>query len=75
MATRQDEAYQYALAKVREAYKDIPDGDRLLEKIVASFEKHFKNPPIRDFEVILQKNFTMEEIRCAMFKPTDEQIR
>lgn len=75
MATREDVAYQHALAKVREAYKDIPDGDGLLAKIVTSFEKQFKNPPTRDFEVILQKNFTTEEIRCAMFQPTDEQIR
>lgn len=75
MVTRGDEAYQHAIAKVSESYKDTPDGDKLLEKILTSFDKHFKNPPTRDFEVILQKNFTTEEIRCALFQPTDEQVR
>ena len=75
MTVLADEAYQYAIAEVTKAYKDTPEDEKLLDIVLASFKKRFENPPINDFEMILQKNFTVEEIICALFKPTDEQIR
>jgi hypothetical protein len=70
-----ESAYQYALAEVGKMYEDIPDGKKLLEKITVSFQKTYNNPPIADFENILQKNFTIHEVRCALFRPSVEQVR
>ena len=75
MTVLQDQAYQHATAEVTKVYKDTPEDEKLLEKVLMSFERHVKNPPILDFELILQKNFTIEEVICALFKPTDEQVR
>ena len=70
----EDSAYAHAVAAVAKFYEDAPDGKKLLDTILQSFDRHFKNPPIRDFELLLRRNFTSEEIRCALFKPTEDQI-
>ena len=69
------EAYQHAIAEVGKVYENTPDGESLLQTILVSFSKHFSNPPTSCFEEILQKNFTVEEMRCAMFLPTNDQVR
>ena len=71
----EDSAYAHAIAAVARFYEGTPDGQRLLDTILQSFDRHFKNPPIRDFELLLQRNFATEEIRCALFKPNEDQIR
>jgi hypothetical protein len=75
MSSKGEDAYQHAIAEVRKVYEDAPDGESLLQTILLSFSKHFSNPPTRCFEEILQKNFTIEEMRCAMFLPSDDQVR
>lgn len=75
MGAQGESAYQYALAEVGKVYEDAPDGKKLLEKITISFQKQYMNPPIGEFENMLQKNFTIDEVRCALFKPNEEQIR
>lgn len=75
MSTKGHDAYQHAIAEVGKVYEDAPDGESLLQTILVSFSKYFNNPPTRSFEEILQKNFTIEELRCAMFLPSDDQVR
>ena len=68
-------AFDHAVEEVRKDYKDIEDGSALLEKIVTSFEKTFANPHVTDFERIIGKTFTREEVIVALFHPREEQIR
>jgi hypothetical protein len=75
MSSKGEDAYQHAIAEVGKVYEDAPDGDSLLQTILVSFSKHFSNPPTRCFAEILQKNFTIEEMRCTMFLPSDDQVR
>ena len=75
MSTPESEAYHYAIAEVTKAYQDTPNGEVLLAKIAENFDKQYTNPPNRIFETLIGKDFTSEEVRCTLFKPTEEQAR
>jgi hypothetical protein len=68
-------AYEYTLAKVEQEYHDVQDGSTLWEKIKKKLWETFSSPPTTEFETILRKNFTDDEVRVALFKPLDDQIR
>jgi hypothetical protein len=63
MSSQDKIAFDYAIAEVKQVYEGAPDGQKLFETIKKSFEKHYDNPPVADFENILQKNFSKEEVR------------
>ena len=75
MSTPESDAYDYAIAEVTKAYQDAPNGEDLLAKIAENFEKQFTNPPNRIFETLIGNFFTADEVRCVLFRPTEEQAR
>ena len=69
-------AMQNATERIRENYKDIgADAEALSARIIASFQSAFDKPPIEEFEAILQKRFTADEVRVALLAPRDDQVK
>ena len=75
ITTLESEAYHYAISEVTKAYQDTPNGDVLLAKIAENFKKQYENPPKNIFETLIGRAFTSEEVRCTLFRPTEEQAR
>ncbi len=73
------EALQAAQASIRKEYNDEKglgaDSQILAERICKSFQNAFDKPPVDEFEQILQKNFTEDEVRLTLFAPREEQIK
>jgi hypothetical protein len=67
-------ALELALRKVAEEFKNLPDGQEMTDKISDKFEHTCNNPPTKDFEFLLGKPFTDNEVCIAMFCPREEQI-
>ena len=69
-------ALESAREKVSADYASIgADGVELSGKIIQSFESAFERPPVEEFEMILQRNFSKDEVRVCMFAPKEEQIK
>jgi hypothetical protein len=51
------------------------DASELASRILASFQSAFDRPPCEEFEMILQRNFSEDEVRVCMFAPTEDQIK
>jgi len=68
------DALSYALKKVEEEFKDLPDGDEMIEKITSKFVATSNDPPRLDFEFVMQRPFTNDEVCVALFRPDQEQI-
>ena len=73
-----EKALRAAQAKIRKDYteKDVgPDADMLAERICKSFQAAFDKPPMDEFQQILQKNMSEDEVRVCLFAPREEQVR
>ena len=61
----------HAIKQIENEYKDIPDGDSIVEKIIDRIVQASNNPPIEDFKVILNLKFDdIDEINIILFHPT-----
>lgn len=67
-------AFQDALFVVRQEYKGVADGEQMLEKITAKLTETFDKPPREEFEQILRKRFSDDEVRIVVFRPNEEQV-
>ena len=67
-------ALEVALKKVSDEFKDMPDGNEMTEKITAKFVQTCNSPPIKEFEFLLRKPFTEDEVCMVLFQPREEQI-
>jgi len=69
-------AMDSAAERIRANYKDIgADSEVLAGRIIASFQAAFDKPPIEEFEQILQKRFTADEVRIALLAPREEHVK
>ena len=67
-----------AQAKIRLDYTENnvgPDSDMLADRICKSFQAAYDNPPMEEFQQILQKNMTLDEVRVCIFAPREAQVR
>jgi len=72
--TEATEALSSALKVVESEFKDVPDGQEMVDKITAKFVNSSNAPPRQEFEFILSKSFTDDEVCICLFSPRDEQI-
>lgn len=63
-----------AIAIVKKEFENVPENDSLIEKVVGKLQQTNDNPPIKDFEVVINKPFTLDEVRTVLFAPLEEQI-
>ena len=64
----------YAIKQIEQEYKDIPDSDNIVEKVIDRIIQASNNPPINDFELILNIKFdNKDEINTILFHPTTEK--
>ena len=69
-------AFDSACSLIRKDYSEMgADGKELGDRLIGSFVSTYSKPPTEEFEQILQRNFTDDEVRVALFKPRDEQIK
>ena len=68
------DALNHTLSCVAAEFKDMTDGSEMIAKISKRFKDAYREPPTKDFEFVLQKAFTDDEVRVALFKPKEEQI-
>lgn len=68
------QALNAALKKVEEEFKDVPDGQEMIDKITTKFVQTCNAPPRQEFEFILSKTFTDDEVCMCLYNPKDEQI-
>ena len=71
------DALDKAKARVREDYGAMGEEDslELASKIEASFQAAYDRPPVEEFEMVLQRNFSPDEVRVCLFNPREEQIK
>lgn len=55
-------------------FEQLPDSKELSEKVCKKLQNTYDNPPKRDFEILLQKVFSDDELRLFLFDPLDFQI-
>lgn len=64
----------YAIKQIEQEYKDIPDSDNIVEKVIDRIIQASNNPPINDFELILNIKFdNRDDINTILFHPTTEK--
>lgn len=63
-----------AIAVVRQEFANVPDNEGLIRKVTDKLCQTYENPPVKDFEVVIQKPFTTDEVRTALFAPLEDQI-
>ena len=68
------DALSLALKVVEDEFKDIPDGQEMVDKITAKFVNSSNAPPRQEFEFILSKAFTDDEVCICLFNPREEQV-
>jgi hypothetical protein len=73
-STEATHALNYALKRVEEEFKEVADGQEMIEKITNKFVQTCNEPPVADFEFVLHKRFTNDEVCIALFQPRIEQI-
>ena len=76
-AQEAQEALEKAKQRVRDDYgaMGVEDSSELASKIEASFQAAFDRPPVEEFEMVLQRNFSPDEVRVCLFNPREEQIK
>ena len=67
-------AFDGACDEVASSYEGIPEGNELVQKIVAKFRQFYDSPPVPIMEMLVRKNLSVEEAQIALFKPRDEQL-
>jgi hypothetical protein len=70
------DALKAAQAKIRADYKEVgSDGEELANRICKSFQSAYDRPPLDEFQQILQRNMTADEVRVCLFAPRDDQVK
>lgn len=67
-------ALDWAIKRIEEEFKDVPDGQEMVDKLTAKFVQTSNEPPRQDFEFILRKSFTDDEVCVALFRPHEDQV-
>lgn len=70
-----DSALDSALAIIRKDYEEMQDGQEMLKKITEKFSNIAIKPPRDEFELLLGKNFSDDEVLVALFQPLEEQYQ
>jgi len=68
------DSFQHALQLIGKEFESLTDGKLLTEKVTTKLQATFDHPPKEDFEFIVHKNFTEDELRITLFNPRVEQI-
>jgi len=64
----------YAIKQIEQEYKDIPDSDNIVEKVIDRIIQASNNPPINDFEFILNVKFEdIDDINTILFHPITDK--
>lgn len=64
----------YAIKQIEQEYKDIPDSDNIVEKVIDRIIQASNNPPINDFELILNVKFEdRDDINTILFHPITDK--
>ena len=67
--------FQAVCDSIRAEYEQLgSDGKVLSDRIIRGLELTHDSPPVAEFEAVLRKAFTPEEVRVAIFHPQEEQI-
>lgn len=69
-------AFNDSCSMIRDEYDKMggEEGKDLAARIIRGLQVSFDSPPIAEFENVLRKRFTPDEVRVAIFQPQDEQI-
>jgi aspartyl/asparaginyl beta-hydroxylase (cupin superfamily) len=68
------QALDIALIIVRNEFSKLPDdGDAISEKVCNKLKTTFEKPPTAEFEAIIHKNFSDDEVRVVLFNPSIDQ--
>jgi hypothetical protein len=65
---------QEAIDVIKKEFENVPDSEQLTEKVVAKLQQTYDAPPVKDFEVVVNKPFTADEVRTTLFAPQENQI-
>jgi len=68
------DALNYALKRVEDEFRDVPDGQIMIDQITEKFVSTSNSPPRSDFEHVIRKNFSNDEVCISLFCPSEEQI-
>lgn len=67
-------ALDWVLKRIETEFKDVPDSQEMVDKLTAKFVQTSNSPPRQDFEYVLNKTFTDDEVVIALFRPREEQV-
>jgi hypothetical protein len=73
-STEATQSLNFALKRVEDEFKDVPEGQDMIEKVTAKFVQSCNAPPRQEFEFILSKAFTDDEVIVCLFQPRLSQI-
>lgn len=73
-STEATQALNEALKRVDDEFKEVPEGQDMIDKITSKFVQSCNAPPRQEFEFILSKSFTDDEVCICLFNPREEQI-
>lgn len=68
-------AMNSALESIRKDYEELQDGEEMTKKIGLKFSKIVEAPPREEFELLIGKNFSNDEVLIALFRPQEEQYK
>ena len=68
------QALNAALKRVEDEFKNVPDRQEMIDKITTKFVQTSNAPPRQEFEFILSKAFTDDEVCICLYNPREEQI-
>ncbi len=72
--TEAGDALAHAVKMMEEGFKNVPDGTEMVQRLSERFSAAYRSPPVEDFEFLLNKRFSNDEVRIALFKPREEQF-
>lgn len=67
-------ALAFCLKRIEAEFKDVPDGQEMVDKLTAKFVQTSNAPPRQDFEFVMRKPFSDDEVCIALFSPREDQI-
>ena len=71
-------AFDAACLVIRTEYAkmgDAQEGRELADRIIRGLQTSFDQPPVEEFEQILHKRMSADEVRIAVFEPLEDQIQ
>jgi hypothetical protein len=68
------DSFDKAAVAVREEFSKLPDGYDVSNRVVLKLQGTFDRPPVGDYEFIIRKTFTEDEVRSVLFQPTPDQV-